>query len=71
MKLIENASKSYRMFSVQSMSISTAILTTWATLPEKLQALVPVQYVLYGVAAVLVLGIVGRLLDQTPPEPKP
>lgn len=69
MKLIEEAGKSWRWFSMQAMAVSTATLTTWGALPEKYQALVPIQYVLYGVAAVLVLGIIGRLVDQTKPSP--
>lgn len=71
MKLIENAGKSWRWFSMQAMAVSTATLTSWGALPEKYQTLVPIQWVLYGVAVVLVLGIIGRLVDQTPPEPKP
>ena len=66
MKLIDNWRQAWRWFSVQSMLIAGAIQTTWLTLPADLKDTIPVGWVLGVAVAVLVLGVIGRLIDQTP-----
>ena len=54
-KLIPNWRQAWRMFSVQAQASSVAILGAWQALPDDLRAKVPES---------VVLGIVGRLIDQ-------
>ena len=64
MKLIPNWRKAWRMFSVQAQAGSVAVLGTWQALPDDLRGKVPEPVVLGIVGALLVLGIIGRLIDQ-------
>lgn len=52
------------MFSVQSMTIATAIQGAWMAVPDDMRSHVPSGAV-YGLTiALLVAGIVGRLITQ-------
>jgi hypothetical protein len=63
-RLIPNWKRAWRMFSVQAQAGALAVLGAWQAVPEDLKAAIPAPYV-YGLAmALLVLGIVGRLVDQ-------
>lgn len=64
MRLIPNWRKAWRMFSVQAQAAAVALLGTWQALPDDLRARVPEGVALGVVGALLVLGIVGRLIDQ-------
>lgn len=64
MKLIPNWRQSWRWFSMQSMVIAGAMQTSWLALPPDLKEVIPVTAVLGVAAAVLVLGVIGRLIDQ-------
>lgn len=64
MKFVPNARQAWRWFSVQAMALSTAALSAWALLPEDWKAYVPAEWMTPGVAVVLFLGIIGRLVDQ-------
>lgn len=64
MKLIPEARRAWRMFSVQAQAVAFAVLGAWQSLPEKFQDRVPLS-VVFGLAMVLlVAGIVGRLIHQ-------
>jgi hypothetical protein len=64
MNLIPNWRRAWRMFSVQAQAAAIASIAGWQALPDDLRAMVP-QSVAMGLAiALLVLGIVGRLIDQ-------
>lgn len=63
-KLIPNWRRAWRMASVQAMSAALAILSAWGAMPEDLKARIPEDVVLGLAIALLVLGIVGRLVDQ-------
>ena len=64
MKLIDNAHAWYKMFSIQAQLAQGAFLATWATLPAKFQEVLPTE-VVFGIAvALVVLGVVGRLVAQ-------
>lgn len=52
------------MFSVQAQAGAVALLGAWQTLPDDLRAKVPEPVALGFVVALLVLGVVGRLIDQ-------
>lgn len=66
--LVSNARSAWRWFSVQMPALNTAFLVTWANLPEKFQTVLPVPWVIGIAVALLVLGVAGRLIDQTPKE---
>jgi len=68
MKIIPNARRAWRWFSVQAMAAALAIEAAWANLPLDLKGSIPESAVTYGTMALLVLGIVGRLVQQEPQE---
>lgn len=64
MKLIPEAKRAWRMFSVQAQAIALAVLGAWQAMPQVMQDKVP-PAVVFGVAMVLlVAGIAGRLIQQ-------
>ena len=66
MKLIDNAGRAWRFFSVQAMAVAGAMQAAWVSMPEDLKARVPADLVDVLTVGILVLGIVGRLVDQGP-----
>ena len=64
LKLIPNWRHALRMFSVQAQLIATGLLTGWGTLPPRWQEQIPVGIVLGMACFVLVLGVIGRLIQQ-------
>lgn len=64
MKLIPNWRRAWRMFSVQAMTLAAALQGTWAMLPEDLKAALPPTLVPVVSIALLLAGVVGRLVDQ-------
>ena len=69
MKLIANWRKAYRMLSVQSMAMATAIQGAWVVLPEDMKTTIPPQAVQWITMGLLVFGIVGRLVAQPKVQP--
>lgn len=69
MKLIANWRKAYRMLSVQSMAMATAIQGAWVVLPEDMKSTVPPHAVYWITMALLVFGIAGRLVAQPKVQP--
>ncbi len=69
-RLISDWKLAYRFISVQCMALSAVLLATWATIPDDLKAVLPHRAVEGVAAALLVLGIGGRLIHQEPPAPK-
>lgn len=64
MRLVDDAKQAWRWFSVQANVLNLAILGAWAAVPDDMKAGIPQQWVFYGSVALLVLGTVGRLVDQ-------
>jgi hypothetical protein len=64
MKLVKNASGAWRWFSVQAMVASLAIQSGWQAMPPDLAERIPGEWITGLSIAVLVLGIIGRLVDQ-------
>ena len=65
-KLVPDWKRSLRWFSVQVPAVNTAFLLTWAQLPVKFQDAFPITWVIAIAVALIVIGVVGRLIDQTP-----
>ena len=68
MKLIDGWTRAYRMFSVQAMALAVAIQGAWPTIPDDLKATLPPHIVHWVSIGLLIAGIAGRLIDQTPKQ---
>lgn len=66
MKLVPNWRKARKWLSIQIPAVNVAFLATWSLLPEKFQEAIPVWAVVGIAVALLVLGMVGRLIQQEP-----
>jgi hypothetical protein len=64
MKLIHNARRAYRWFSMQTMAISLAGAAAWVAVPQDLRDSVPDLWLGAGAMTLAVLGMIGRLVDQ-------
>jgi hypothetical protein len=65
--LIPDWKQAWRWFSVQASFLNMAFLATWALLPPRFQNAIPEEWV-FGIAiGLLVLGVAGRVVDQTKP----
>lgn len=67
MKFIDDAKRWWRMFSMQAMGAALAIQGAWEVIPPDMKAGIPHQWVTRVTAALLVLGMVGRLVKQDKP----
>ena len=64
MKLVDNAGKAWKWFSVQAMALAGALQGAWLAMPPDLQSRVPSECVDALTMAILSLGIAGRLVKQ-------
>ena len=67
MKLVENWRDSWRWLSMNCMLISASIQGAWLALPDDLKSSIPPFLVSGAALGILVLGMLGRLVDQTKP----
>jgi len=63
-KLVKDANKAWRWFSVQAMSIALALQAAWLALPPNLLAHISAEHKTVVVMALLVFGVIGRVVDQ-------
>lgn len=64
MRLVPDARKGWRWWSVRAMALNGAVLTTWLALPADLKSEIPDWIVTSTALATAVAGIVGRFIDQ-------
>lgn len=64
MTLIPNIKQAWKMFSIQAQTINAALLVSWQNLPASFQTILPVPYLIIIAVALLLLGIVGRVIQQ-------
>lgn len=64
MQLIPQWRRAWRMFSVQAQALAFAILGAWQVMPEEMKATLPPGAVYWASMALLVAGIIGRLVVQ-------
>ena len=64
MRLVRNARRAWTWFSMQAMILAGALQGGWQALPADLKAAIPDHVVTGLTIAILVAGIVGRLVDQ-------
>lgn len=64
MRLVKDAKRAWRFYSVQAMGVAAAIQGAWVALPPDMLASIPEWAVQAVTGVVLVSGVVGRLVDQ-------
>lgn len=64
MKLVDDWKDCWKWFSTQALAISIALQTAWLTMPEKLKSEVPSGLVEWLIVAILVAGVIGRVVKQ-------
>lgn len=64
MKLVPEARKAWKWFSIQINAVGAAIPLVWVSLPPELKASVPEKYLPWVMMAVFIGGMIGRLIDQ-------
>jgi hypothetical protein len=67
LRLVKDWRQAWKWLSVQAMLISSAILSTWALLPEDMKARLPHDIGLWAAIVTLGAGVVGRVIDQNKP----
>jgi hypothetical protein len=70
MKLVPEARRAWRWFSVQAMTLAGSLQGAWLAVPDDLRTKVPGNMVHVLTVVLLVAGIVGRLVQQTPKDGK-
>ena len=69
MKLVGNWRKAWRWLSIQFPALNLTFLATWGALPTKFQDVIPTPLVMGISAALIVMGVVGRMIDQSRDAP--
>ena len=64
MRIVDGSWGALRWYSVQAMAAALAVQAAWTALPPDLAARVPDWVASAVTGAVLMLGILGRLVDQ-------
>lgn len=64
MKLVSDARKAWRWFSVQIMTLLAVLPLVWDQLPPESQALVPEHWRPWVLTVLALIGIGGRLVKQ-------
>lgn len=70
MKLVQDAKRAWRWFSVQAMVVVTALQGAWVFIPEDMKNTVPKNIVHWITIGLLFFGVAGRLVQQAPKAPK-
>lgn len=63
-KLIEDWHKAWKWLSVQAMLANAAFLATWPTIPADVKTALPQWFMTAVSIGLLLLGIVGRVVQQ-------
>ena len=64
MKLVSDWKDAPRWFSVQCLALAGAINGAWVAIPADMQASIPQEWITYATVALMVLGTIGRVVDQ-------
>ncbi len=67
-QLVDDIAHAWRWTSMRAMALNTAFLVVWATLPDDLKSALPSWLIPAMAIFVLCVGMVGRILKQSPPE---
>ena len=63
-KLVKNWRDGLKWFSVQANIAAGSIVAVWVMLPEDMKSSVPSEWVMGATVAAIVLGTIGRFVDQ-------
>jgi hypothetical protein len=66
MKFVEDVKQAWKWFSVQAMVLAGAIQGAWIFVPDDMKASIPANLMQGVTVGLLVLGVVGRITDQSP-----
>ena len=64
MKLVPNARRAWRWVSMQAMAFAVALQGAWVFIPPDLKARAGEDTAAWVTSALLVLGIIGRMVKQ-------
>lgn len=70
MKFVENVKNAWKWLSVQMMILAGSIQTAWEAAPADLKSSFTPTQIYYVTISLLAIGIIGRLIKQTPDVPK-
>lgn len=68
MKLVDNWKDGWKWVSTQCMALSVAVLGAWDVIPEEWKSALPAGGAKSLVLGLLLIGIVGRFIQQAKPE---
>lgn len=63
-KLVPGWRKCWRWLSVQIPLLNLAFVTVWAQLPPELKSEIPQKWMWFITAALIIIGVLGRMIDQ-------
>lgn len=66
--LVPNWRQAPRWISMWCQSINGAMALVWLALPSRYQDIVPPEWILRGVIAFVITGIIGRMFSQAPKD---
>lgn len=64
LKPVRNWRRCWKWFSMQAMLLAGAIQGAWVFIPGEMRATIPEIYLQIATGVLLVLGVLGRLVDQ-------
>lgn len=65
MKPVKNWRQSWRWWSVRAMALQGAVAGAWLAVPDDMRASVPSEWLAACAVVLTVLGVAGRLIDQS------
>jgi hypothetical protein len=65
MRLIDNVKDAWKFFSMQAMAAAVSLQAIWVALPDDLRESVPQNIVQWITIAIIVSGMVGRVVSQS------
>ena len=64
MRLVKDAKRAWRWFSVQANAVSIAVGAAWLVVPDDMRSAVPADWLAICAVTLAALGTIGRLVDQ-------
>ena len=64
MKLVKDWRSLPRYFSTQAMALAGLMQAAWIGIPDDMKASVPSEWVAAATGLLMVLGVIGRMVDQ-------